>query len=311
MKQLKERLFWRGVKNTKPEKQSKEVLYKKIPIIPVIILALLAAAWVLRWDYGPTQNFENCLRVQYIHDNWTGQDWLKLYGTLPEVKRAEPINWWGEPNYTSKWNDWANNWAIKTEPWQGIIRGTNIKASGTISFAGETYPYFSSIQIKTGAKKIMNSGQGISKKEELQQIINKAKEKKSENSAGHTTYLRMYDQVFHNLHKGSSKDYTWQKLTPEQMMQNLNANVIYEKDIESKIPSPIIQQCKAWRDADKLIRKAELEISDLSYWSIGEAKNELAANARSLNKKVALAWWGVVIVVFGYMVYQIKKKYVN
>ncbi|MFA5453628.1 MAG: hypothetical protein WC248_08655 [Candidatus Methanomethylophilaceae archaeon] len=52
--------------------------YKKIPVVPAIILLMLIGAWAFRWDYKTTQTIDD---VKIIHkvDRWTGDRWCELY----------------------------------------------------------------------------------------------------------------------------------------------------------------------------------------------------------------------------------------
>lgn len=69
-------------------------------IIPLIVIILLLIAWFCRWEQGPAQT-EKDLKIIYTRDRWTGQAWIKYYGTksgrlysgemepIPEVNKVE------------------------------------------------------------------------------------------------------------------------------------------------------------------------------------------------------------------------------
>ncbi len=47
-------------------------------IIPLVILALLVAAWTFRWDYGATKTLDSGV-VKWKTDRWSGQGWREAY----------------------------------------------------------------------------------------------------------------------------------------------------------------------------------------------------------------------------------------
>ena len=52
-------------------------MVKKVWLTPIIILALLFAAWALRWDYTATKTYDSGV-VKWKIDRWTGQAWVEL-----------------------------------------------------------------------------------------------------------------------------------------------------------------------------------------------------------------------------------------
>lgn len=48
-------------------------------IIPALLLALVVAAWAMRWDEQSTQNISEA-KIVYKQDRWTGNSWAELYG---------------------------------------------------------------------------------------------------------------------------------------------------------------------------------------------------------------------------------------
>ena len=56
-----------------------EVFYKKLPLVPIIILLVLIGTWLFRWDYTTTQNISN-FKIVHKTDRWTGNHWLTVYG---------------------------------------------------------------------------------------------------------------------------------------------------------------------------------------------------------------------------------------
>jgi hypothetical protein len=59
--------------------------YKKVPVIGIVILVLLLAAWVFRWDYRITETLNddyNHGKVVHKVDRWTGHHWEVLYGSF-------------------------------------------------------------------------------------------------------------------------------------------------------------------------------------------------------------------------------------
>lgn len=49
-------------------------------IIPLVVCFLLLIAMLFRWEQGPTQTDKNLITI-YKTDRWTGQSWIKYYGT--------------------------------------------------------------------------------------------------------------------------------------------------------------------------------------------------------------------------------------
>jgi hypothetical protein len=258
---------------------------KKLWIIPVILFLILLIILPLRWDKGPTQSFGGALKIQYITDRWTGQKWLKLYGAFPETKEHGWI-----PAYTSKWDDWANNWGIKTEPWQDIIHGADIQPNSTISFAGEVYPHFSNTQIQSKSKKILASNKGINEKEQLQKILKEAESDKVAHSHGHTLYVIGVENI--------SKRFIYPPLDGSWAV-NFN-EISNEKGqaILTEISQNLKQENDAWQNANKLISNTKQEISNLSYWSTGESKKELTQEAESIKNLATIIWVILIAISF-------------
>ncbi|MCM1567805.1 MAG: hypothetical protein NC238_18000 [Dehalobacter sp.] len=48
--------------------------------IPLVFCFILLVVLILRWDQGPTQTVD-AIKVIHIKDRWTGQTWVKLYGS--------------------------------------------------------------------------------------------------------------------------------------------------------------------------------------------------------------------------------------
>lgn len=46
--------------------------------IPIFILIILVFAHIMRWEDGPRKTFGYYI-IQYEHDRWLNQDWLKTY----------------------------------------------------------------------------------------------------------------------------------------------------------------------------------------------------------------------------------------
>lgn len=51
---------------------------KKPWLAPVVICAALLLAWPLRWERGPTQQYQG-YTVYHLHDRWTGDNWVYRY----------------------------------------------------------------------------------------------------------------------------------------------------------------------------------------------------------------------------------------
>lgn len=59
-------------------------------ILPAVLLMLLLVAFAFRWDEGSTKTFSHTI-VEFKHDRWTGQNWVKvyrLYGRIAVTERA-------------------------------------------------------------------------------------------------------------------------------------------------------------------------------------------------------------------------------
>ena len=93
-------------------------------IIPLLILIFLITAGIFRWDNGPSQSFGGSLKIQYLTDRWTGQPWLKLYGSLP----GRPLS-------------------SKSEQWVNIISVTTINPFSDQACTGGLYPGISTNKI--------------------------------------------------------------------------------------------------------------------------------------------------------------------
>lgn len=69
-------------------------------IFPLVVCILLLLALVFRWEQGPKQT-EKDLQIIHLKDRWTGQAWIKTYGTkagklysgemdpVPEINKVE------------------------------------------------------------------------------------------------------------------------------------------------------------------------------------------------------------------------------
>ncbi len=63
-------------------REPEKPFYKKIPIIPALILLLLVGAWVFRWDYKTTQTIDDKSKIVHKVDRWTSNHWYELYGSF-------------------------------------------------------------------------------------------------------------------------------------------------------------------------------------------------------------------------------------
>jgi len=48
--------------------------------IPIFILIILVSAHIMRWEDGPQKTINNYI-IQYEHDKWLNQDWIKIYSS--------------------------------------------------------------------------------------------------------------------------------------------------------------------------------------------------------------------------------------
>ena len=274
--------------------------YKKIPIIPVIILILLLAAWGFRWDYGPTQSFKNCLRIQYIHDNWTGQNWLKLYGTLPAGNYKESV-----AEITR--NDWNNNWNSNTESWVRLIRSIYL-STGVNAFAGGKYPSFSVAEIHSKYSKIISSSAYTVKKESFEKKINVAQNKKIEHSQGHTQYLELEKIILSRFIRP--------QYYPSQSFNDFfeeidEYNAAKLSAIEAEMPEYLKQECIAWRNADKSINNINEQIRLLPARAYNEAKMKLTVKSKLVSNSIVIIWWIVFATDLGYIIYRVKRDEID
>lgn len=60
--------------------------YRKIPVIPIILLVLLVAAWGFRWDIEASKTGNTTVR-KWVKDQWTGQVWLRTYDNYGYTER--------------------------------------------------------------------------------------------------------------------------------------------------------------------------------------------------------------------------------
>lgn len=221
-----------------------ERMNKNIWIIPLILLILLSAAGIFRWDKEPVQSFEKTLKVQAFKDRWTGQTWVEINGSIPGRLRKE----W---SYNWAFNDVNDDrWYLPGDrkdtdlAWENILRGININSNHADYHAGELFPYFSNAQVNKKAKEIKNSNIGRSKLNELNDAKAEAQSIKDFNSKGHTQYL------------------------------------VLDKS-GSYIPSDIETACKEWRIADKQLKKIDDQISSIQLWYKSESLKELTKQAES------------------------------
>lgn len=88
-------------------------------ILPLVILALLIAAWAFRWDYGASKTYDSGV-IKWKVDRWTSQDWREVYSVkegqfdVPGGTGSVQTN---QPYVNSCWdtrNAWTLRWGIIT-----------------------------------------------------------------------------------------------------------------------------------------------------------------------------------------------------
>jgi hypothetical protein len=226
-------------------------------MVPLCIFILLIIAFGLRWDKGPTLSFNGSLKLQYFKDRWTGQSWLKLYGSLPE-----------------------KDYESDSEKWVMILNKTKINTDARQSFSGELYPNFSIVKINKKSEEILSGPIGIEKIKPLQDQIDQAQKQKSLNAAGHTRYLQLEEYINLFIPKYIVGESGWRNIP----------NPEYYKAIASKIPQATVNACNSWRNANIKIKETQVEIKKLSAWSITEAKRELTKEAHEKRNIATVIW---------------------
>lgn len=237
-------------------------------MIPLLILILLITLGIFRWDKGPSQSFEGSIKIQYLTDRWTGQQWLKLYGSLPDA--------------------WSND---SNDSIANILKQTIINPYSAMSFAGNMYPHFSPNSIAKKVKTILAGNKGIAKRQQLEEELQTANNAKTIHAEGHTEYLRLEKTIRNKEYLTPSTSdilYTWKT--------RLERNQEMAKAIAKEMPQQIVYERNAWIYENLKIKQIHGEINDLPAWSDNEAKKELTSKAQR-TKNVATIIWVVLIAI--------------
>ncbi|NLO89492.1 MAG: hypothetical protein GX088_04090 [Clostridia bacterium] len=228
---------------------------KRVWLLPVVLGLLLLVAWHFRWEKGPIQTDENLKNV-HLRDRWTGQNWIVLYGWLDGKE-----------------------------------------------YSGEAYPHLNEDVIAREASLILKSPEGKKKKQDLEAKLAEAEEEKKKHSEGHTQYLRIEKQLraeleplYYDTAKETAEDDPFLRALQEIEEWGNKPAKEFEitQIVRSKMPSELVKECDAWRDANQRVKKLNEQINKLPEWAQEKAKEQFTQEAYAKRSIVTGIWVSLV-----------------
>jgi len=148
--------------------------------------------------------------------------------------------------------------------------------------SGEEVPYIKDSSVKERAEVVLKGPVGLKKRNELEKRLSEAQAEKETHSKGHTEYVRRWEAL--------EVEYRRKYPQPEGLEGLISWDLEKNDWIRSRLPAELIQECNAWRRADRRISEIEGQIRKLPQWAKEQAKKQLTAEAYR-NRNIATGVW--------------------